>query len=68
MEDKNVKSVGKEKDQYYFLMTLITQSKKNRFFRNTKLANGEKGTILGSKGTSQKGTKVYKNICTRSII
>lgn len=61
MEDKMSNQTGKEKD--WVLFPYDSNNPKAiqiDFSGNTKLANGEKGTILGSKGTSQKGTKFIR--------
>ena len=53
--------VGKQKDWVLFPYDANNpKAVKIDFSGNTKLANGEKGTILGSKGTSQKGTKFIR--------
>ena len=52
---------GKQKDWVLFPYNPNHEkSVKIDFSGNTKLANGEKGTILGSKGTSAKGTKFIR--------
>ena len=52
---------GKQKDWVLFPYNPNHEkSVKIDFSGNTKLANGEKGTILGSKGTSSKGTKFIR--------
>lgn len=53
--------VGKQKDWVLFPYDANNpKAVKIDFSGNTKLANGQKGTILGSKGTSQKGTKFIR--------